>query len=132
MTGYTWSFDRKKHQRKINRYIRAMNKNIERDELWQGRFVMFQTASYFHRYEDGSGAYLVVELCLYDKKTKQYKLVCGEVNSWVCPNGWRLFRAMNDFIVEDVDVWRKEEPRNEKRDYRSIPIDRSVINDRSQ
>ena len=131
MTGYTWSFDRKKHQRKMNRYVRELNKNIENDELWQGRFVMFQTRSQFVHFQDGSGAYLTVELCLYDKKTKQYKLVRGEVNSWVCPGPWRLFCAMNNFIVEDVDVWRKEDPRNEKKDYRSVPIDRSVINDRS-
>ena len=104
----TWmtSMNRKKHQRAMNKIVRVLNKNLEEDELWKGRFYVRQVASRFQTYSDKSGAELFVILRLYDKETKLTKDVHGFVNSWRFLNGYDLWRAMNDFIVEYVEVWR--------------------------
>ena len=64
------SFNRKKHQRRMNRFVRAINKNIANDDLWRGRFVVKQVGTpYFYIYEDKSGAELQnVHLVITDLK----------------------------------------------------------------
>ena len=39
------SMNKKRHQREINRLIRKINKSIEKDELWNGRFCIKQVGS---------------------------------------------------------------------------------------
>lgn len=104
--GYRYSANRKRHQRQVNKVFRALNKNIEKDELWQGRFVARQRASYFVQYEDKSGYYLVVVYDFLDKKTGQTSRLYNELD-WSLSffNGTKLFMQMNDFIVLDCDVW---------------------------
>lgn len=106
MMGYRYSANRKRHQRQVNKVFRALNKNIEKDELWQGRFVARQRASYFVQYEDKSGYYLVVVYDFLDKKTGQTSRLYNELG-WSLSffNGTKLFMQMNDFIVLDCDVW---------------------------
>lgn len=116
---YVWltSQNRKVHQRAMNRLVRKMNKHIENDDLWLGRFYAKQIASSWHPYEDGSGADLFVRLRFIDKKTK-----CTYDTGWKSVHYWsfgaRLYWTMNWFIVEYCDVWRNEDPINDRIDYR--------------
>lgn len=111
---------RKVHQRAMNRLIRSMNKNIEQDYLWLGRFYARQIASEFQEYEDGSGAELYVRLRFVDRKTGMtYDTPWDTVNHWRF--GAVLFWEMNEFIVNKVKVWEREDPRcDEKIDYRKV------------
>ena len=43
---------RKAYQRKLNKCIRALNKNIENDDLWRGRFVFLQMRTDWYEFED--------------------------------------------------------------------------------
>lgn len=101
------STNRKRHQRAMNKLVRAVNKNLEEDNLWQGRFYVHQVGAQWYKYEDNSGAELFVVLELVDKITGIKRLVADDVNSWVFGHGYKLWYAMNDFIVHDVKVWHK-------------------------
>ena len=63
---------RKRYQRKLKQKLRIINKNIEQDDLWLGRFILFQKEAEMERFPDGSGAILYVVLRAYDKKTHYY------------------------------------------------------------
>lgn len=99
----------KAHQRRMNRAMRELNKNIENDSLWRGRFYVHQIARQRYVYEDGSGMELWVTLEFVDRKTGRTKQLLETVNYWTsfCS---RLFWEANTFIVEDVNVWA-EDPR---------------------
>ena len=104
--GYRYSANRKRHQRQVNKVFRTLNKIIEKDELWQGRFVARQRASYFVQHEDKSGYYLVVVYDFLDKKTGQTSKLYNETDwSLTFFDGTKIFMQMNDFIVLDCDVW---------------------------
>ena len=105
---YIYSSRRRKHQRRINQFMRQINRGIEKDSLWHGRFVVRTGATSFVRYEDNSGYELVVELVFTDKRTGYTWTTIDSVNHLCSFNGNALWRLMNDFIVEYVDVWRKE------------------------
>lgn len=99
----------KAHQRRMNKAMRELNKTLENDNLWHGRFYVHQVARQRQVYEDGSGMELWVTLELVDRKTGRTKQVLETVNYWTsfCS---RIFWEMNSFIVEDVGVW-SEDPR---------------------
>ena len=121
--GWKHSFNPKVHQRAVNKVLRDINKGIENDDLWQGRFFMRQWARDTVVYEDHSGMFLALEIRLYDKKTKKFaRWFCDshDVTGW---EGYRAWQKMNDFIIEDLDVWHNEDPRNEKQDWRSVSQD---------
>jgi len=119
------SKNKKRHQREINRLVRDLNKNIEQDDLWYGRFYMRQVYSpQWHLYEDGSGAEYFVHLECVDKCTGRTFLKADTVNHWrgATGNGWRLWEFMNWFIVEHCNVWneplaRGRENRDKWREY---------------
>lgn len=119
--GYRYSANRKRHQRQVNKVFRALNKNIEKDELWQGRFVARQRASYFVQYEDKSGYYLVVVYDFLDKKTGQTSRLYNELG-WSLSffNGTKLFMQMNDFIVLDCDVWGVKQKKDKLKEILEI------------
>ena len=121
MMGYRYSSNRKRHQRQVNKVFRALNKNIEKDELWQGRFVARQRASYFVQYEDKSGYYLVVVYDFLDKKTGQTSRLYNELG-WSLSffNGTKLFMQMNDFIVLDCDVWGVKQKKDKLKEILEI------------
>lgn len=109
--GWTCSHSRKKQQRKMNQLVRIMNKNIENDELWKGRFYCHQVNyAPFYTYEDKSGSVLFVTLEFVDKQTGKTMLAANDVAGWRHWNGSRLFKKMNYFITEWCQVW-KENPR---------------------
>lgn len=112
MKLYDWltSQDRKRHQREMNKLVRKLNKNIENDSLWQGRFYIRQVDSYWYQYEDKSGYELIVTLRFIDKKTGFYWDTREAVNHLRFYNGSRLWWTMNKFITEKTGVW-KEDPR---------------------
>ena len=107
MTAWLCSKNRKRHQRAMNKIVRQMNKNVERDDLWKGRFYARQVDSAWRIYEDKSGAELIVTLRFYDKVTGITKDWTRTVNEWRMWDGHHLWWKMNDFIVEDVRVWER-------------------------
>lgn len=118
---------RKKAQKMLNKRVDILNKAIEKDELWQGRFSVRQRAADWVQFSDGSGGELFASLRFYDKKTGYY-------HDWpvsaLYPNGGKfvdchLAVAMNEFIVNYCDVWSETpSPREEsfKRDYTNVNI----------
>lgn len=108
MKRYGWltSKNRKRHQRAMNELMRLINKNIENDDLWKGRFYVRQVAAQWYEYEDKSGAELWVVLRFIDKATGFYWETAETVNHWRWYNGNRLWWAMNDFITEKTNVWQ--------------------------
>ena len=101
------SFNRKKHQRRINSCVRRINENIKNDDLWQGRFVIRQVGSpQFVIYEDRSGADLYrVQFKITDKVTgavaySNYK----SGNEWCFFDGSDIWHFANDTIIK----WREE------------------------
>lgn len=99
------SQNRKRHQRAMNKLVRIMNRNIENDSLWLGRFYAKQIAAEWVTYEDHSGAELWVTLQFVDKKTGCDYKAAGTVNHWRYFNGSNLWWSMNEFIVDRVGVW---------------------------
>lgn len=123
--GWMYSFNRKKQQRNMNKYVRAINKNLENDDLWRGRFYVRQVDSpVFYVYEDKSGASLEhIHLVLTDRVTGQTVDGWDNMNGWCHWSGSRLWRFVNDAIVEKLDVWRNgpdpyEIKNDPKYDYR--------------
>lgn len=112
-----------KIQRKINKKVKAMNKSIETDDLWLGRFYARQKSRKAYQYEDKSGYCVFVTITIFDKKTgfskdfrfDHYDILFG---------GWKLWEAMNNFIIEDCKVW-EEDPRPSLKtaiDYRKVKV----------
>lgn len=104
--GWLSSKNKRKHQRRMNHYVRGVNKAIKNDPLWKGRFYIRQTGNpIFIEYEDGSGGGLYVRFRLYDKITGRTAITryASSVNQWCFLNGYRLFEIMNKFIIETVD-----------------------------
>ena len=118
-----YSMNRKKHQRLVNKMVRSLNKAIEKDDLWRGRFICRQKEAYFLKYEDKSGAILSVFLEFYDKKTgitKEFHTTSASLSFSFGKS--ELFWKMNSFITETVRVWHNENPYEDKTDYREIKI----------
>ena len=110
MTYWLTSMDRKVHQRAINKVVRTMNRNLEQDELWRGRFMVRQDESpQWRRYEDGSGAELWVRLRFIDRATGRYYVKWETVNHWrgLRANGYAIWFTMNWLITEHWDVWKE-------------------------
>lgn len=118
MIQWLTSMDRKVHQRAMNRLIRHFNKQIEQDELWNGRFVIRQyDCPQWCHYKDGSGAELWVKLKFIDRATGRYYVGAHSVNQWrgLTANGSRIWELMNWLIVHHWDVW--QEPLAQEQSY---------------
>ena len=102
MTAWLTSKNRKRHQRAMNKIMREINRNIEQDDLWKGRFYVRQVGAQWYIYPDKSGAELIVRLRFYDKVTGVTKAYVGTSNELRMWNGFRMWLLMNNFIVEDV------------------------------
>ena len=114
----------KVHQRASNRVLRAINENIDNDDLWMGRFFVRQHARQVVMC-DGE-LYICVELRFYDHKTKRYSSEFLTSNQVIVFGGSKVWSLMNDFIVEDLDVWRTENVREEKQDWRAASTEKTV------
>lgn len=97
---------RKKAQANLNHIVRKINKDIQKDNLWLGRFEMRQIDCAWERFSDNSGGMLYVVFRCYDKKTKYYK---DYPFDFVAPKEigmtWHLYNIINKFIVDDTNVW---------------------------
>lgn len=102
------SNNRKVHQRAMNRAIRQLNKNIQNDPLWRGRFKVRQKDAEWYGFQDSSGHELYVVLCFIDNKTGKTQEKAESVNHWLFINGYHLWEAMNSFIVDFCDVWHED------------------------
>lgn len=119
--GWTHSYNRRKHQRKLNKAMRLMNRSIENDPLWRGRFCVRSGKSRMYHYDDGSGAELLCELVFIDKKTGKTVTDYNEVNSWCWGHAGNIWHRMNTFITEDCDVWSENpNPYKDTVDYRNV------------
>ena len=111
MTYWLTSHNRKVHQRAINKLVRAMNKNLQQDNLWCGRFKVTQKgASQWHFYSDGSGADLYVCLKFSDLVTGRAFFKSASVNDWrgLRANGYKIWETMNWLITEHWDIWKED------------------------
>ena len=110
MRKWIYSCNRKRHQRVINKAIRDMNKNIENDNLWKGRFYCRQIYSpYWEVYSDKSGGIMHVHVEFCDKKTQKRWIQLFSTNDMI---SYRFWMAMNDFIVKHIKVWEEVPPPN--------------------
>ena len=113
----------KKYQRYVNKRIRNINKAIEKDNLWRGRFIIHQVESFFIPFQDKGGTlYLVLEII---DKSNGLKRLCFTDHFSIDYIG----ATLNEFIVSEyhADAWnRKKEPNKvnpykDTTDYTSIP-----------
>lgn len=121
MYGFKFSQNRKKVQRAVNRTVRALNRNITEDNLWRGRFVVYQSAAWWMRTDDKYR--LIVELVFKDKKTGQSTSEIMTANRAMFFGGEALYKRMNDFIIHESGVWVREgldAIRNDTTDYTKI------------
>ena len=111
------SHKRKNHQRWFNQYVRYINKTIEDDDLWLGRFCVRQMSTEMRWFEDGSGGIMRAKLAMWDKKTGIVRVgyYTGLDMDWKC---WSDF---NDFIIKDCKVWEEVPgPYESKIDFRQV------------
>ena len=101
----------KKIQRTFNTIMRKLNQNIEKDDLWRGRFEVRQINRSTYAYSDHSGYSFVAHVRFVDKKTGQFYEKAIDCFSGFFANksaGWHLWEGMNYFITEVVKVWEEE------------------------
>jgi hypothetical protein len=121
MRGWKTTLKRKKIQRHINIVLRAMNRNLENDPLWLGRFYAHQEQIMYEMSEDGSYCYARVIVKLTDRKTGKFAFHYFHKEDFM-GSTWRIWEAMNKFIVEYCKVW-EEDPRpsvEDPWDYRKV------------
>lgn len=119
---------RKEYQRRFTRKLREANKALNEDNLWLGRVQVRQISSRWEEYEDGSGGILHCIVRCIDKKTRQYKDYCIEYAPWMSTFNWHFsMDILNKFFVNDLDVWRTGNPREEIQDWTNIPIDDKAL-----
>ena len=109
------SHNRKNHQRWFNQYCRYINKSIEDDDLWLGRFYVRQNRTFIEWFEDNSGGLMYAEIHMIDKKTKKVRV------GWYSglEMDWKFWRDFNNFIIEDCKVWEEiPDIRTNRIDYR--------------
>lgn len=119
MNGWMTSFNRKKHQRRMNKYVREINKNIANDDLWRGRFVIRQKDNPgFYIYDDKSGAVMPhVHLIITDLKTGERYDKWDSDNGWCHFNGAHIWEFANKAITEIFGVWYvQDDPRSHRDD----------------
>lgn len=119
---------RKEYQRQFTQKLREANKVIREDNLWLGRVEIRQISARWEEFEDGSGGILHTVLRCIDKKTRQYKDYCLEYAPWMRTFSWKMsMDILNKFFVEDLDVWRTGNPRDEVFDWTKVPVDPKAL-----
>ena len=119
---------RKEYQRQFTKKLREINRVIREDDLWLGRVEVRQISARWEEFSDGSGGILHTVLRCIDKKTRQYKDYCLEYAPWIRTMNWKIsYDILNKFFVEDLDVWRTENPRDEIFDWTKVPVDSKAL-----
>ena len=106
--------EKKQIKKKVNEAIEYVNKIIQDDELWKGRFYMRLDSLTFQRYEDNSGFATQLKVKLVDIETGLLKFFYVDYSHIFLKQ--RLATIMNDFIVKDIRPERKT--REESINYR--------------
>lgn len=109
MKNWKLTTNRKKIQRHINKVLRTMNKNIEQDNLWLGRFYCQQRSIQYAMSEDGTYIHVYIEVEFIDRKTGKHYTHYFHKEDFM-GSTWKIWKVMNDFIVDYCDVW-SENPR---------------------
>lgn len=113
---------RKLEQRKVNRAIHRLNRNLCKDELWRGRFECHQIDAYWHSFTDGSGGTLECLIEYRDKKTGFCWMSWSQDLAIYWFNEHHL--KMNDFIVHKSGVYYDiESVKNDKTDWSRIKFE---------
>lgn len=119
---------RKEYQRQFTQKLRETNKAIREDNLWLGRVEVRQISARWEEFSDGSGGILHTILRCIDKKTRQYKDYCLEYAPWIRTMNWKIsYDILNKFFVEDLDVWRTGNPRDEIFDWTKVPVNPKAL-----
>ena len=104
------SLSRKKYQRDLNKIVREFNKNIQKDWIWNGRFILKQGPSWFSIYPDHSGAQFEFILILIDTKTGRKE---GKVfDNYNC--SYQMWHWTNDCITKYWEVWDENPDPNQQ------------------
>ena len=117
---------RKLEQRKVNRAIHKLNRNLCNDELWRGRFECHQKDADWQSFTDGSGGTLDCLIEYRDKKTGRCWLSWSRdlVIYWFNEHAWK----MNKFIVEKSSVYDDiESVKNDKTDWSHVKFELKEI-----
>ena len=117
------------YKNKFAKLIKEYNQAIINDDLWCGRFEMRIIRSRWEWFEDDSGGILHCIIRCFDKKTEQYKDFFTEYAPWIRSIHWRIgMDILNTFIVEDIDVWKNENPRtDEKQNWSKVKIPEHIL-----
>lgn len=110
--GWLNSQNPKRHQHRMNQLIRLINDNVENDPMWKGRYYVRQIQSSWSGFygDNDPRRTLYTRLELVDRKTNKREETGWEtVNSWCFNSGYKVWRLINDFIINS-GVW-EEEPR---------------------
>ena len=119
---------RKEYQRQFTKKLRETNRVIREDNLWLGRVEVRQISARWEEFSDGSGGILHTVLRCIDKKTRQYKDYTLEYAPWISNINWHIsYDILNEFFVEDLDVWRTGNPRDEIFDWTKVPVDPKAL-----
>ena len=109
MQNWKTTTNRKKIQRHINKEIRDLNRTLERDPLWRGRFYCKQTDIAFVKGNDNTYTCAIVGVEFIDRKSGKRMHHLFRKEDFMGTT-WRLWERMNYFITERCDVW-EEDPR---------------------
>lgn len=102
-------------QHELNKLVREVNRSIEKDDLWNGRYYITQASGEWSPFDDGSGGMLYVTLVCVDKKDGTLLPMFWDYLPGFVGNRWKLFVFMNDFIVKYTDTWQNgNDPYKEK------------------
>ena len=119
---------RKEYQRQFTKKLREANRAIREDNLWLGRVEVRQISARWEEFSDGSGGILHTVLRCVDKKTRKYKDYTFEYAPWISNINWHIsYDILNEFFVEDLDVWRTGNPRDEIFDWTKVPVDPKAL-----
>lgn len=100
---------KKVYQRKLNWFIRKINKEMEKDPLWRGRFVVKQYGTQLIKFQYSRDYDLVAFVYFVDKKTGRVSaLHCNFLNNLLSSTTYGIRTRLNKFIVEDCfdDTWK--------------------------
>lgn len=104
MNSIITSQNRKRHQRRINKYYRRLTQLVNEVPEWNGRLVIKQVRSHFISEEDWGS--LAVVYYLYDKKTQHHEY--HRINWFSCFTFAKMCGELNDFINICEEIERSQ------------------------